>query len=217
LVAQGTDPRAHHREQRQAAVMAVENWFASVFQRWRDYKALSLEKNGKARCRRLTGFFPRMCCRGLGPYRFQVTRTELVQVLRRVERRGALSTAEKLRTWFNQLFRYAMVEVNLETNPAGELDMVALPQPPVSHNPYLTMGEMPPFLGKLRRYGGDINTRLGIRLLLLTGVRTIELRSATPEQFKLGVGLWIIPCATVKQCKCGNGRNERKSRPTSCL
>jgi integrase len=106
------------------------------------------------------------------------------------------------------------VEVNLETNPAGELDMVALPQPPVTHNPYLLMGEMPPFLGKLHRYGGDINTKLGIRLLLLTGVRTIELRSATPEQFKLDVGLWIIPCTTVKQLQVRQ-RKERKEIPLS--
>jgi hypothetical protein len=88
--------------------------------------------------------------------------------------------------------------------------MVALPQPPTHHNPYLTMGEMPPFLGKLRRYGGDINTKLGIRLLLLTGVRTLELRSATPEQFKLDAGLWIIPCGIVK------GEGNRLSRG-SCL
>jgi integrase len=42
-------------------------------------------------------------------------------------------------------------------------------------------------------------TQLGIRLLLLTGVRTGELRSATPEQFDLEPGLWIIPPQNVKQ------------------
>jgi integrase len=36
-------------------------------------------------------------------------------------------------------------------------------------------------------------------LLLLTGVRTGELRSATPEQFDLEPGLWIIPPQNVKQ------------------
>jgi integrase len=49
------------------------------------------------------------------------------------------------------------------------------------------MSELPVFLRKLRNYRsrGDINTQLGLRLLLLTGVRTGELRSATPEQFEL--------------------------------
>jgi hypothetical protein len=43
LVAQGADPRVYRREQHQVAVVAAEITFASVFQRWRDFKALSLE------------------------------------------------------------------------------------------------------------------------------------------------------------------------------
>jgi integrase len=94
-----------------------------------------------------------------------------------------------------------MVEVNLATNPAADLDIVAIPRPPVTHNPYLRMSELPAFLQKLGNYRGhgDINTQLGLRLLLLTGVRTCELRSATPEQFDLGHGLWTIPPVIVKQ------------------
>jgi integrase len=124
-----------------------------------------------------------------------------MEVLRKIERRNALTMASKCRTWFNQLFRYAMVEVNLATNPAADLDIVAIPRPPVTHNPFLLMSELPAFLQKLSNYRGhgDINTQLGLRLLLLTGVRTGELRSATPEQFELGRGLWIIPPVIVKQ------------------
>jgi integrase len=213
LLAKGIDPRAHRRQQRAAARVAGANTFEAVFRSWRDFKALGLEAGRQSTLSQINRIFPKDVLPWVGTLSiFQVTRTELVQVLRRVEHRGALSTAEKIRTWLDQLFLYAMVEVNLEANPAGELDMVALPQPAARHNPYLTMGEMPLFLGTLRRYGGDINTLLGIRLLLLTGVRTIELRSATPEQFKLDVGLWIIPCGIVKQLKVRQ-RKERKEIP----
>jgi integrase len=63
------------------------------------------------------------------------------------------------------------------------------------------MSELPAFLRKLRndRGRGDTTTQLGLRLLLLTGVRTGELRSATPEQFELERGLWIVPPVIVKQ------------------
>ncbi len=44
-----------------------------------------------------------------------------------------------------------------------------------------------------------MQTQLGLRLLLLTGVRTGELRLATPDQFHLDQGLWIIPPEVVKQ------------------
>ena len=122
------------------------------------------------------------------------------------------SIAPQTPTWFNQLFRYAIVEVNLETNPAADLDIVSMPQPPVTHNPFLRMGELPAFLSKLRNYSGDINTQLGLRLLLLTGVRTGELRSALPEQFDLERGLWIIPPVIVKQLQV-RLRTESKSIP----
>src|SRR3546814_7695832 len=46
---------------------------------------------------------------------------------------------------------------------------------------------------------GRRQTQLGLRLLLLTGVRTGELRQATPDQFDLDRGLWIIPPDVVKQ------------------
>ena len=51
-----------------------------------------------------------------------------------IERRSAFTTEEKRRAWFNQLFRFAMVKIpGLEQNPASDLDVVALPKPPVIH------------------------------------------------------------------------------------
>lgn len=110
--------------------------------------------------------------------------------------------AEKLRTWFKQLFAYASVVVpNMGDNPSKDLDVVAMPLPPVEHNPFLRMHELPTMLQTLRTYRGRANTRLGLRLLMLTGVRTGELRYATPDQFDLERGLWTIPVARLKQRK----------------
>jgi len=53
----------------------------------------------------------------------------------------------------------------------------------------LRMEELPTFLKTLRNYGGQENTKLDMRLLLLTGVRTGELRLATPDQFDLEQGV----------------------------
>src|SRR3546814_798393 len=74
-----------------------------------------------------------------------------------------------------------------------------LPKPPVAHNPFLRLPEIPELLYKLRSHRGAVTTKLGIRLLMLTGVRTGELRLATPDQFDLERGLWIIPPEVVKQ------------------
>lgn len=213
LVARGIDPRVHRRQERKATVLAAENTFESVFRRWRDFKALSLKTGRQSTLSQIDRIFGKDVLPWLGQSSvFEIARTDVVEVLRKIERRNALTTAEKCRTWFNQLFRYAIVEVGLETNPAADLDIVAIPQPPVTHNPFLRMGQLPAFLCKLHSYGGDINTQLGLRLLLLTGVRTGELRLALPEQFDLERGLWIIPPVIVKQLQL-KLRKESKEIP----
>lgn len=60
-------------------------------------------------------------------------------------------------------------------------------------------GELPAFVEALERFSGAETTRLGIKLLLLTGVRAGELRAATVAQFDLDALLWSVPAEGVKQ------------------
>ena len=129
----------------------------------------------------------------------EITRADLLKVQRKIETRQAYSIAEKVRSWLNELFRYAMAEGLIESNPASDMDVVAHPKNPTLHHPFLRMDELPAFLVTLRNYQGARQTQLGIRLLLLTGVRTGELRLAKPEDFDLEKGLWLVPAEHVKQ------------------
>lgn len=128
-----------------------------------------------------------------------ITRADVIAVQRKIEKRGALSIAEKCRSWLNELFRYAMAEGIMTHNPAADMDIVALPYRRIRHNPHLTMNEMPELMGKLHHAPATRQTILGVRLLLLTGVRTGEMRFASPEQFDLEHALWRIPPENVKQ------------------
>ena len=53
-----------------------------------------------------------------------------------------------------------MIVPGLEQNPASDLDVVALPLPPVRHNPFLRMAELPKLLQRLRSYRGRRQTQL---------------------------------------------------------
>ncbi len=211
LVAKGIDPRAHRREAQRSALKAAENSFEAVYERWRDHKALSLRSGRQSTLSQLKRIFAKDVLPSVGHRSiFDVVRADLLDIIRKVEKRKALTTAEKLRTWFNQMFRWAMVELDLAANPAADLDIVAAPQAPVTHNPFIRMGQMPEFLEKLQAYGGAETTVLGLWLLLLTGVRTGELRYATPDQIDLGQGLWIIPADIVKQLQEKVRRDKNK-------
>lgn len=211
LVARGINPRKHRNQERRQALLAEEHTFQKVFEQWFEFRKLSLKPGRQSTQEQIQRIFKKDLLPTLGQRSiFEIKRPDLLEVLERIERRRAFTTAEKCRTWLHQMFRYALVKIpDLEQNPASDLDVVAAPKPAVTHNPFLRMGELPELLKNLRAYKGMPQTQLGLRLLLLTGVRTGELRLATPDQFHLDQGLWIIPPEIVKQLQL-EMRKDRK-------
>ena len=202
LLAKGINPHTDRKQKRHAVMLAADYTFKAVFDAWVEHRRKELKEGRQSTLSQILRIFGKDVLPTLGKMSiYDIRRPQLLGVLARIEERKAFTTAEKVRTWLSQLFRYALVIVEgLEANPASDLDVVAEPKPPVSHNPYLHLPELPNFLQKLRRYNPrGWQTQLGIRLLFLTGVRTGELRLATPDQFDLDRGLWIIPPQIVKQ------------------
>jgi len=201
LLADNINPCEHRKQQRHEVEIAVKQTFEAVYSEWVDFRRLSLKEGRQSTLSQILRVFKRDILPTLGERPIKgITRHDLMGVISVIEQRKAFTMAEKCRTWFNQLFRYALVKVEgLEVNPASDLDVVALPKPPVANNPYLLMEQLPELLSRIRNYGGQLQTNLGLRLLLLTGVRTGELRYATPGQFDLEKQLWVIPPELVKQ------------------
>ncbi|HEJ6137433.1 TPA: integrase arm-type DNA-binding domain-containing protein [Pseudomonas aeruginosa] len=202
LLAKGINPHTDRKQKRHAVKLAADYTFKAVFDAWVEHRRKELKEGRQSTLSQILRIFGKDVLPTLGKMSiYDIRRPQLLGVLARIEERKAFTTAEKVRTWLSQLFRYALVIVEgLEANPASDLDVVAEPKPPVTHNPYLHLPELPEFLQKLRLYNPrGWQTQLGIRLLFLTGVRTGELRLATPDQFDLDRGLWIIPPQIVKQ------------------
>jgi integrase len=213
LAAKGINPKIDRKQKRRAVRLATENSFKAIYLQWLAHRKLELKEGRQSTLSQIQRIFDKDVLPTLGSMSIvDIRRPDLLDVLARIEQRRAFTTAEKVRTWFRQLFRFAMVKVEgLDSNPASDLDVVAAPKPPVAHNPYLRMYELSELLHKLRCYRGMVSTQLGIRLLLLTGVRTGELRLATPDQFDLERGLWNIPPEVVKQLQ--DGMRKRGQRP----
>jgi hypothetical protein len=172
LLGKGVDSRAHRKQKRAIVRLAGESTFEVVYKKWFAHRELSLKKGRQCTASVLPRIFEKDVLPLLGKRTiYEIKRPDLLEVIARIERRKALSVAEKVRTWFNQLFRYALVIVpSLENNPASDLDVVAVPLPPVNHNPFLRMADLPKLLQRVRKYRGRSQTQLGFRLLFLTGV-----------------------------------------------
>ena len=142
LIAKGINPRVHRKQKRTAAVLADENIFEAVYRRWLEHRGLSLKEGRQTTLAMLPRIFDRTCSRPWGKRSiYEIKRPDLLGGDCQDRERSALSIAEKVRTWFNQLFRYALVIVpGLEQNPASDLDVVALPLPPVQAQPVSAHG-----------------------------------------------------------------------------
>jgi integrase len=118
-------------------------------------------------------------------------------MLREIEGRGTLDTARRVMQMCGQIFLYAIATGRAERNPVPDL-RGALMTPVVNHQAYLTARELPGYLTKLEVYDGSLLTKLALRLLLLTFVRTNELRAAEWTEIDWDKHEWRIPAERMK-------------------
>ncbi len=127
----------------------------------------------------------------------EITAPEVLAMLRVAEAKGTLETARRLMQMCGQIFMYAIVTGRAERNPVPDL-RGALKTPVAKHYSFLKEADLPEFLGKLKEYDGSVQTKLALRLLLLTFVRTKELRGAQWTEIDWDKSEWRIPGERMK-------------------
>ncbi len=126
-----------------------------------------------------------------------ITAPQLRDVITEIAK-TAPTRAITLRNWCSAVFRYAIMHDLADHDPAAALKGL-VKRPPVRHNPPLKKKEIPALLAKLETFSGFETTKIAVRLLLLTFVRTGELRGARWEEFDLDTALWTIPKERMKK------------------
>ena len=121
----------------------------------------------------------------------------VLDIIREVEGRGAKSIAILIRQWVGAIFRYAMATLRAESDPTAAL-RGAIRRPKVRHNPPLTAADLPRFLAGLSAYAGYGFVKPATWLMLLTFVRTAEIRKASWSDIDLEAAIWRIPAAKMK-------------------
>jgi len=128
----------------------------------------------------------------------EIKAPELLTVLRRVESRGALESAHRIRTIAGQVFRYAVATGRAERDPAADLKG-ALPQPGEKHHAAITdPKEVAPLLRAIDGYQGHFVVKCALRLAPMFFVRPGELRNAEWAEMDLDEAAWNIPAQRMK-------------------
>jgi integrase len=121
----------------------------------------------------------------------------VLEILQRVEERGAPSTAVLGRGLIGQVFNYAIAAGKVTANPVPAL-RDALVKTEKQHYPTLARSEIGPFLKAIANARASRITEIAIGLLMLSMTRTIETRLAMWPEFDLTQLEWRIPAAKMK-------------------
>lgn len=194
-LAEGIDPSFAKKEEKLVRDVRLHNTFQAVALEWHGTK-VSRWSEGYA------SDIIEAFNKDIFPYIGQQPVNEikplvLLNVLRRMESRGATEKAKKIRQRCSEVFRYAIVTGRAEYNPAADLTS-AMSGHESKHYPFLTVEELPDFFKALSGYTGSPLIVLAARLLILTGVRTGELRGAFWSEFDLEKAVWEIPAERMK-------------------
>lgn len=192
----GSDPVQAKRQAKAARALAVSSTFESMARAYLAKVApnrtpSTLEKNTTWLERNV---FPII---GAAPIA-DITPRDMLAVLQKIEARGAIESAHKIKQLCGQVFRFAVASGLAERDVTADL-RGALSAVPKAHYAAITdPAEVGPLLRAIHAYSGHPYAQAALKLSPLLFVRPGELRAAEWAEIDLAAGEWRIPGAKMK-------------------
>jgi integrase len=197
LLATGIDPMAQRKVEKTAQMATSANSFQSVaslwMEHWQDGKSPRHVDYVKRRME--ADILP---CLGARPIA-EIEAPELVAMTKAIEQRGARDIAKRALETTGQVFRYAIAHGHTRRNPASEIRPSDILKSARKINyARVDAKELSALLKAIEVYKGTPVTRLAIKLIALTFVRTSELIGAKWSEFDMEAARWNIPAERMK-------------------
>lgn len=196
----GIDPAQAKRIKKLQEAAAASNTFEAIARQWHENKREAWKENtAKEALNRLEkDVFPLIGKRPIT----EIDAPLMLDVLRRVEQRGAQEIAARLGQLCSQIFRYAIASGLAKYNPVPDLRGALKPRAK-GHHAAITTDELPDFLKVLEKNEARMYTptRILMRLMMLVFVRTSELIETPWSEIDLENEQWVIPWQRMKMGK----------------
>jgi len=170
-----------------------QEWFSRQSKNWTERHSRGVESNLKMYVLPDLGEIPIA----------DISRQDVIAVLRKIEAKGKYETCYRIRQKLEAIFSFAEIEGHCSTNPAKGLQQILTkPQPKFQNS--IPISELPEFLQKIDADKATApSTALAMKFIILTFVRTSELRFADWQEFKIDSTdpLWVIPAERMKMRK----------------
>ncbi len=122
----------------------------------------------------------------------------LLEVIERIESRGAIETAHRALQNCGQVFRYAVSTGQAKSDPSGNLRGALKSAKPKHHAAITDPNQIGALLRAMDGYEGSFVTKCALRLAPLVFVRPGELRKAEWAEIDLERAEWNIPAERMK-------------------
>ena len=192
LLGGGIDPSV----QKKAVSRAWENTFEAIAREWHDNKkSVWSEDYAEDVLERIaSNIFPYLGNRPIN----EITPPELLNVLRKIEARGAAYQAKRIRETCSLVFRYAIAIGKADRDTAADLRGALKPHVTTSRAAITEPEEVGGLLRAIAGYTGHFVTKCGLQLLALTFLRPREVRLGEWPEIDLDEKLWRIPAKRMK-------------------
>jgi integrase len=197
LLVSGIDPMSQRKAEKRAVRERNELPFRVVASKWHEHwKSGNSAHHVKATWSRLeANVFPAIGDRLIT----EIEAPEIVAMVKAIQDRGKLDIAKRALETTGQIFRYAVAHGLSPRNPAGDIKPGdILKSRPKENHARVDAKELPSLLRDIEIYQGKHVTRLAMKLMAMTFVRTSELIGAKWEEFDLESARWNIPAQRMK-------------------
>lgn len=199
LLANGFDPGAEKKALKKIKaeqISAEENSFETVACEWHNkFSGQWSPSHASTTMDRLKrDVFPWLGKKPIG----EIKPPDLLAILRRVESRGALETAHRIRTICGQVLRYAVATGKAERDSAADLRGALPPVREKHHAALIDPKEVGDLLRAIDGFKGTFNVKCALKLAPMLFVRPGELRQMEWSEVDLENSQWNIPAEKMK-------------------
>ncbi len=197
MIKSGIDPIEEKRARKRNAEIKANNTFKSVAMEWLEKQSQKWQPKTTDKIRRYleNDLFPELGNRPIA----DIDPPELLFTLRKIEDRGAYYQAGRIKQICGQIFRYGVATGKNPRDISADLKGALTPHKG-KHYASIDSKQLPDFLKALEQNHARLypQTRRGIKLLMLTMVRTSELILSTWNELNFEKGVWQIPAERMK-------------------
>jgi integrase len=195
IIKSGEDPSLLRKKEKIEIRENIINTFENIAREW-------FKKNADAMAKRHAFYVIRRLEANIFPFLGdtlikKITSEELLGVIRKIEERGSLEVAHRTLQVVGRIFRYAIATGKAEHDISADL-RGALQLRKTANYSYFSGKEFCEFLKGFSDFKGNVITKLALQLLILTFVRSGELRGARWEEFDFEKREWRIPAERMK-------------------